>query len=84
MNVRATNLRHAYGDRVTLNGVSFELSDGARVALTGRNGAGKTTLLKIILGELKADWGELEFASDFRIGALEQDPSFEPDRKSVV
>ena len=43
MNVRATNLRHAYGDRVTLNGVSFELSDGARVALTGRNGAGKTT-----------------------------------------
>jgi ATP-binding cassette, subfamily F, member 3 len=78
MKVRATNLRHAYGDRITLNGVSFELISGARVALTGRNGAGKTTLLKIILGELKPDWGELEFASDFRIGALEQDPSFEP------
>ncbi len=77
MKVRATNLRHAYGDRITLNGVGFELDSGARVALTGRNGAGKTTLLKIILGELKPDWGELEFASDFRIGALEQDPSFE-------
>jgi ATP-binding cassette, subfamily F, member 3 len=77
MIVRATNLRHAYGDRITLNGVGFELASGARVALTGRNGAGKTTLLKIILGELKPDWGELEFASDFRIGALEQDPSFE-------
>ncbi len=77
MKVRASNLRHAYGDRVTLNGVGFELAGGARVALTGRNGAGKTTLLKIILGELKPDWGELEFATDFRIGALEQDPSFE-------
>lgn len=77
MKVRATNLRHAYGDRITLNGVSFELASGARVALTGRNGAGKTTLLKIILGELKPDWGELEFEGDFRIGALEQDPSFE-------
>ncbi len=77
MKVRATNLRHAYGDRVTLNGVSFELANGARVALTGRNGAGKTTLLRIILGTLKPDWGELEFATDFRIGALEQDPSFE-------
>jgi ATP-binding cassette, subfamily F, member 3 len=77
MKVRASNLRHAYGDRITLNGVSFELAGGARVALTGRNGAGKTTLLKIILGELKPDWGELEFASDFRIGALKQDPSFE-------
>ena len=86
MNVRATNLRHAYGDRVTLNGVSFELSDGARVALVGRNGTGKTTLLKIILGELKADWGELEFATDFRIGALEQDPSFEAGKtvKTVI
>ena len=79
MIVRATNLRHAYGDRITLNGVSFELAGGARVALTGRNGAGKTTLLKIILGELKADWGELEFVPGFRIGALEQDPSFEPN-----
>ncbi len=77
MKVRASNLRHAYGDRITLNGVSFELASGARVALTGRNGAGKTTLLKIILGEIKPDWGELEFASGFRIGALEQDPSFE-------
>jgi ATP-binding cassette, subfamily F, member 3 len=76
--VRATNLRHAYGDRVTLNGVSFELAAGARIALTGRNGAGKTTLLNIILGELKPDWGELEFAVDFRVWGLEQDPSFEP------
>ncbi len=77
MKVRATNLRHAYGDRITLSGVSFELAGGARVALTGRNGAGKTTLLKIILGELKPDWGELEFANDFRIGSLEQDPHYE-------
>ena len=42
--VRATNLRHAYGDRITLNGVSFELASGDRVALTGRNGDRKSVV----------------------------------------
>jgi ATP-binding cassette subfamily F protein 3 len=76
MLVRATDLRHAYGERVTLDGVSFTLSARDRVALTGRNGAGKTTLLRILSGELRADSGDLEFASGVRVAFLQQDPMF--------
>jgi ATPase subunit of ABC transporter with duplicated ATPase domains len=78
MLLRATEIRHRYGDRITLDSVAFSLHSGDRVALTGRNGAGKTTLLRIILGQIRADSGELEVAPDTRIGALEQDPSFTP------
>ncbi len=76
--VHAHMLRHAYGDRVTLDGVSFELGARARVALTGRNGAGKTTLLRVILGQLKPDTGDLEFSPGLRVGSLEQDPMYAP------
>jgi ATPase subunit of ABC transporter with duplicated ATPase domains len=76
MLVQATDLRHAYGDRVTLAGVSFALFAGMRVALTGRNGAGKTTLLRILTGELRPESGELEVAPDVRIGYLVQDPLY--------
>jgi ATPase subunit of ABC transporter with duplicated ATPase domains len=76
--VHAHMLRHAYGDRVTLDGVSFELGARVRVALTGRNGAGKTTLLRVILGQLKPDSGDLEFNPGLRVGSLEQDPMYAP------
>jgi ATPase subunit of ABC transporter with duplicated ATPase domains len=79
MIVRARELRHAYGDRVTLDGVSFELASRARVALTGRNGAGKTTLLRVLLGEIAPDSGELEIVPGTRLGSLVQDPIFPPE-----
>jgi branched-chain amino acid transport system ATP-binding protein len=39
--------------------VSFEVADGAIVALIGPNGAGKTTVFNIIAGALAADDGEV-------------------------
>jgi ATP-binding cassette subfamily F protein 3 len=76
--IRASNLRHAFGDRVTLADVSFEIGSKARIALTGRNGAGKTTLLRVILGQQRPDSGELEVAQQVRMGSLEQDSMYTP------
>lgn len=43
-----------------LNNVSFEISDGERVAIVGPNGAGKTTLLKVLAGVLTPTGGTLK------------------------
>ena len=45
--------------RAAVDGVSFQLAAGERVALLGHNGAGKTTLFKMILGFLKPDHGSV-------------------------
>jgi branched-chain amino acid transport system ATP-binding protein len=41
--------------------VSFEVADGAIVALIGPNGAGKTTTFNLIAGVFAPDSGEIEF-----------------------
>jgi ABC-2 type transport system ATP-binding protein len=41
-------LRHVYGDREALAGVSFSVARGELFALLGPNGGGKTTLFKIL------------------------------------
>ena len=46
--VQVTNLRHAYGDRVALDGVTLSVAAGEIFALLGPNGSGKTTLFRIL------------------------------------
>lgn len=46
--------------RTTLDGISFDIEEGDRVALVGRNGAGKSTLLKILVGAYPPSRGSLE------------------------
>lgn len=46
--VQVTDLRHAYGDHVALDGVSLSVLPGETFALLGPNGSGKTTLFRIL------------------------------------
>jgi len=48
-----------YKDFYALDGVSFSLNKGDRLAIMGMNGAGKSTLLKVIAGVLKASEGKV-------------------------
>ena len=60
MIIRALDLSFSYGDSVTaLQNISFEISAGECLALTGHNGSGKSTLVKHLNGLLKPAIGEV-------------------------
>ena len=46
--LKCNNLRHSFSGKILFNGVSFTLSEGGSLAVTGKNGSGKSTLLKVI------------------------------------
>ena len=46
--VEVSGLRHAYGDRVALDGASLDVGAGEIFAILGPNGSGKTTLFRIL------------------------------------
>jgi ATP-binding cassette ChvD family protein len=57
--VRAEGVRKAYGDRLLMDDLSFDLPRGGIVGVIGPNGAGKTTLFRMIVGLEKPDAGRL-------------------------
>ncbi|HKT49966.1 MAG TPA: ATP-binding cassette domain-containing protein [Candidatus Angelobacter sp.] len=46
--IQVEDLRHTYGKRAALNGISFSVHAGEIFALLGPNGSGKTTLFRIL------------------------------------
>jgi len=55
--LEVANIYKSYTDKTVLNGISFKVNKGDKIAIIGGNGAGKTTLLEIIVGNLHADSG---------------------------
>ncbi len=57
--IQVEDLWFSYGRRKVLEGVSFEVTPGAFVALIGPNGAGKSTILRLLLGVLRPQRGRI-------------------------
>jgi len=52
MIIEAEGIKKAYGEKMVLQGVDFEIARGTKTAFVGQNGQGKSTLAKIIVNEI--------------------------------
>ena len=68
----AEHLHKAYGDRVFIDDLSFELPRNGIVGIIGPNGVGKTTLLKTIVGLEPLDGGTLELGDTVVLSYVDQ------------
>ena len=71
MLLKAQSVTKAFGPQKVLKDVSLQINEKDRIGLVGVNGAGKSTFLKILLGEERADTGEITRRTD-RIGYMSQ------------
>ncbi len=79
--VEANGLRKAYGDRVLIDDLSFNLPRGGIVGVIGPNGAGKTTLLRMITGQEQPDAGTLRIGETVELAYVDQSrDALDPDK----
>lgn len=84
----ASHLRKAFGDKVAVEDVSFEVFGGEVFGLLGPNGAGKTTTIRMILNIFKPDVGEITLlggpmnpARSDRTGYMPEERGLYPDMR---
>jgi ABC transport system ATP-binding/permease protein len=72
------------GPKLILDGVTWRVGPGDRVAVVGANGAGKTTLLRLLAGGLQPSSGQLRTGTTVRAAFLSQELAELPDALRVL
>ena len=63
----------AFGEKVLLSGVDWNLGPGDRVGIVGVNGAGKSTVLKLLVGQQQPDAGRVVVGQTVKPAYLSQE-----------
>lgn len=79
MILACSHINKQFNDSTLFSDVTFHINDGECAALVGTNGSGKTTLLRIIVGELRADGGDVTIARERSVGYLPQQQGYHSD-----
>lgn len=58
--IEVKDLYFGYTSQYVLKNLNLEVEEGQLITIIGENGSGKSTLMKLILGELKADRGDVK------------------------
>lgn len=64
MKLGIENLHKQYADKIVIEGITFELSQGETIGILGPNGAGKTTLFYMIAGLINPDLGNIYLGNE--------------------
>ena len=70
--IEASGLTKAFGDKLLVEGLSFQLPPAGIVGIIGPNGAGKTTLFRMMMGEETPDAGAINMGETVKVGYVDQ------------
>ncbi|MFZ2855132.1 MAG: energy-dependent translational throttle protein EttA [Rhodocyclaceae bacterium] len=66
------NVSKAFGDRLLIDNLSFNVPPGAIVGIIGPNGAGKSTLFRMLMGKEQPDSGEVDIGTTVKLAYVDQ------------
>ena len=81
--IEIRGLTKAFGDKLLIDDLSFQMPPGAIVGIIGPNGAGKTTLFRMITGAEQPDAGTIRLGDTVQIASVDQSRESLDDSKTV-
>ena len=81
--LEVNDLKKGFGDKLLIDGLSFQLPPGGIVGVIGPNGAGKTTMFRMITGAEKPDGGTIRLGDTVAIASVDQSRDSLDDSKTV-
>ena len=78
--VDAEQVRKAYGDKLLIDDMSFNLPPGGIIGVIGPNGAGKTTLFRMIIGQETPDGGTIRLGETVKLAYVDQSRTLDGDK----
>jgi len=73
----------AFGDRLLIDNLSFQIPPGAIVGIIGPNGAGKSTLFRMITGKEQPDSGTVKIGPTVKMAYVDQSREALDSKKTV-
>ncbi|MCB5198740.1 ATP-binding cassette protein, ChvD family [Loktanella sp. DSM 29012] len=70
--IEVENLKKGMGDKLLVEGLSFDLPPGGIVGVIGPNGAGKSTLFSMLTGQLEPDEGSVTYGDTVKLSYVDQ------------
>ncbi|MDY0267596.1 energy-dependent translational throttle protein EttA [Trichloromonas sp.] len=78
--IEAKDVSKAYGDRLLVEGLNFQLPPGGIVGVIGPNGAGKSTLFRMICGQEQPDAGTIRIGDTVQLAYVDQSRTLDSEK----